>query len=336
MEYKYLGKTGVKVSTLCFGTMSFGGDADESESAKMFNRCRDLGINFFDCANVYANGISEEILGRFIADCRDEVIITSKVFARTGPGENERGSSRRNIILAVEKSLKRLNTDRLELYFFHGFDNDTPIEDSLQAMDDLVRQGKILYPAVSNWSAWQIAKALGISSRDGFARFECVQPMYNLVKRQVESEILPLCQSEQLGVIPYSPLGGGLLTGKYRDKQKADKGRLLENEMYVHRYAEPHYHEVVERYMEYCGEKNISPVTLAIAWVRAHPAVTAPIIGARSLEQLEPSLAALEVKVDPAWWLEISALSPGPPIATDRREEFAESPFTRQPLMSKD
>jgi aryl-alcohol dehydrogenase-like predicted oxidoreductase len=161
MEYKYLGKTGVKVSTLCFGTMSFGGDADESESAKMFHRCRDLGINFFDCANVYANGLSEEILGRFIADCRDEVIITSKVFGRTGPGENERGSSRRNIILEVEKSLQRLNTDRLDLYFFHGFDDDTPIEDSLQAMDDLVREGKILYPAVSNWAAWQIAKVMG-------------------------------------------------------------------------------------------------------------------------------------------------------------------------------
>ena len=215
MEYKYLGKTGVKVSTLCFGTMSFGGDADEKESAKMFRRCRDLGINFFDCANVYANGLSEEILGRFIADCRDEVLITSKVYGPTGPGENERGSSRRNIVLAVEKSLKRLNTDRLDLYFFHGFDQNTSIEDSLKAMDDLVRQGKILYPAVSNWAAWQIAKALGISSRDGFARFECVQPMYNLVKRQVESEILPLCQSEQLGVIPYSPLGGvSIVTNK--------------------------------------------------------------------------------------------------------------------------
>lgn len=327
MEYKYLGKTGVKVSTLCFGTMSFGGDADEKESAKMFRRCRDLGINFFDCANVYANGLSEEILGRFIADCRDEVLITSKVYGPTGPGENERGSSRRNIVLAVEKSLKRLNTDRLDLYFFHGFDQNTSIEDSLKAMDDLVRQGKILYPAVSNWAAWQIAKALGISSRDGFARFECVQPMYNLVKRQVESEILPLCQSEQLGVIPYSPLGGGLLTGKYSDKQKVSKGRLLENEMYVHRYAETNYHNVVECYMDYCRRKNINPVTLAVAWVRAHPAVTAPIIGARSLEQLEPSLNALEIKMDPSWWLEISALSPRPPIATDRREEFEESPF---------
>lgn len=327
MEYKYLGKTGVKVSTLCFGTMSFGGDADEKESAKMFRRCRDLGINFFDCANVYANGLSEEILGRFIADCRDEVLITSKVYGPTGPGENERGSSRRNIVLAVEKSLKRLNTDRLDLYFFHGFDQNTSIEDSLKAMDDLVRQGKILYPAVSNWAAWQIAKALGISSRDGFARFECVQPMYNLVKRQVESEILPLCQSEQLGVIPYSPLGGGLLTGKYSDKQKVSKGRLLENEMYGHRYAEANYHNVVECYMDYCRRKNINPVTLAVAWVRAHPAVTAPIIGARSLEQLEPSLNALEIKMDPSWWLEISALSPRPPIATDRREEFEESPF---------
>lgn len=327
MKYKLLGKTGVKVSSLCFGTMSFGGDADEKESTKMFHRCRDLGINFFDCANVYAEGLSEEILGRLIADCRDEVVITSKVYGRTGPGENERGSSRRNIILAVEKSLRRLNTDHLDLYFFHGFDNDTPIEDSLRAMDDLVSQGKILHPAVSNWAAWQIAKGLGISSRDGLAPFVCVQPMYNLTKRQAEVEIFPLCQSEQLGVIPYSPLGGGLLTGKYGVGQKPDSGRLLENKMYETRYGAPFYYEVADRYTEYCREKKVNPVTLAVAWVMAHPAITAPIIGARSLEQLEPSLAALEENINPERWLEISALSPAPSIATDRREEHNESPF---------
>ena len=215
MDYKLLGKTGVRVSALCFGVMSFGGDADEATSAAMFERCREAGINFFDCANVYAGGRSEEILGKLIASCRDEVVITSKVYGATGPDINARGASRRNIRSAVEASLRRLNTDYLDVYFLHHFDQDTPIEATLRALDDLVRDGKILYPAASNFAAWQVAKALGVAAKEGWARFECIQPMYNLVKRQAEVELLPMAQSEQLGVITYSPLGGGLLTGKY-------------------------------------------------------------------------------------------------------------------------
>ena len=199
MQYKLLGKTGVSVSTLCFGTMSFGGDADEPTSAALFNRCREAGINFFDCANGYAGGRSEEIFGRLIAPCRDEVVITSKVYFPTGRISTPRGASRRHIRAAVEASLKRLNTDYLDIYFIHHFDDATPMEETLRALDDLVRAGKILYPAASNFAAWQVAKALGVSAKQGWARFECIQPMYNLTKRQAEVELLPMAQSEQAG-----------------------------------------------------------------------------------------------------------------------------------------
>jgi aryl-alcohol dehydrogenase-like predicted oxidoreductase len=323
MEYRILGRTGVKVSRLCFGTMSFGTDADEATSAAMFKRCRDIGINFFDCANVYGQGRSEEILGKLIQDCRNELVITSKVSGGMGSGINDRGLSRRHINMAVEASLKRLKTDRLDIYFVHHFDHDTAVEETIRALDDLVTQGKILYPGVSNWAAWQIAKALGLSEREGLARFECIQPMYNLVKRQVEVEILPLAQAEQVGVIPYSPLGGGLLTGKYSTTARPDQGRLVQNQMYVKRYGDEMYYQIAERFTAYAREHDTHPATLAVAWVLAHPAVTAPIIGARSLEQLEPSLAALEFKMTPERWQEISGLSYDPPPATDRTEERA-------------
>ncbi|MDF2960219.1 MAG: aldo/keto reductase [Paenibacillus sp.] len=321
MQYRTLGKTGIQVSSLCFGTMSFGGNADEETSRAKFRRCREVGINFFDCANVYAGGRSEEILGRCIADCRDEIVLTSKVCMPTGSDVNARGMSRRNIMLSVEQSLKRLGTDRLDLYFIHHFDSKTAMEETLRALDDLQQQGKILYPAVSNWAAWQIAKALGISDKEGLARFECIQPMYNLVKRQAEVEILPLAESEQVGVISYSPLGGGLLSGKYGKDKKPAQGRLVEQEMYGKRYGEQMYYEVAERFSEYAAERELHPATLAVAWVMSHPGVTAPIIGARSLEQLEPSLAALEVNMTPEWRKEIDALSITPPPATDRSEE---------------
>jgi len=321
MEYRVLGRTGMHVSPLCFGTMSFGGDADEQTSAAMFARCRDVGINFFDTANIYNSGRSEEILGSLIQSCRDQIILTSKVRFPTGDDVNARGLSRRHIMLAIDETLDRLRTDRLDLYFVHAFDSDTPMQETLRALDDLVAQGKILHPAVSNWAAWQIAKALGISDREGLARFECIQPMYNLVKRQAEVEILPLAESERLGVISYSPLGGGLLTGKYATDRKPDKGRLVENPMYTKRYSVNAYYETAEQFTAHAQERGFHPVTLAVAWVMAHPAITAPIIGARNLEQLEPSLAALDVPMTPEWRDEISSLSPEPPLPTDRLEE---------------
>jgi aryl-alcohol dehydrogenase-like predicted oxidoreductase len=223
-------------------------------------------------------------------------------------------------MLQVEGSLKRLGTDRLDLYFVHSFDPTTPIETTLRALDDLVHQGKILHPAVSNWAAWQIAKALGISAREGLARFECIQPMYNLVKRQAEVEILDLALAEQMGVISYSPLGGGLLTGKYGVDRKPTSGRLVENPMYVKRYAPDEYYEIADRFTAHAKERGVHPVSLAVAWVMSHPALTAPIIGARNLEQLEPSLGALDVEMTPEWRAEISHLSIDPPPATDRLE----------------
>ncbi len=321
MNYKLLGNTGVKVSTLCFGTMLFGDTADEKTSAALFNRCRDAGINFFDCANVYAGGRSEEILGDLIADCRDELVITTKVFGSTGPDINAGGTSRRHIQRAVEDSLRRLKTDYIDVYFLHNMDPNTSMEETLRALDDLVKAGKILYPAVSNQPAWKVTKALGISAKEGLARFECIQPMYNLVKRQAEVEILPMALSENVSVIPYNPLGAGLLTGKYGIDKRPDMGRLVENDTYQIRYQKSVYYEVADRFTNFAQERNLDPVALAVAWVASHPAVTAPIIGARNVEQLEGSLKSLDIDMTPELRAEISALSPEPALATDRLEE---------------
>lgn len=321
MDYKILGRTGVKVSRLCFGAMSFGGDADEATSAALFKRCREVGINFFDCANAYAGGRSEEILGKLMAAERNELVITSKVASPMGKGVNDRGLSRRHIMLQVEASLRRLQTDRLDLLFVHHFDPDTAMEDTLRALDDLVAQGKVLYLGVSNWSAWQIAKAHGLAARAGLARFECIQPMYNLTKRQAEVEILPFALSEQVGVIPYSPLGGGLLSGKYSTSTRPEIGRLVQNKMYAKRYGDELYYEVAERFTAYAQERGLHPATLAVAWVMHHPAITAPIVGARNVTQLEASLDAINVAMTPEWRAEIAALSYEPPPATDRTDE---------------
>jgi aryl-alcohol dehydrogenase-like predicted oxidoreductase len=202
----------------------------------------------------------------------------------------------------------------------HNFDDRTAIEQTLRALDDLQRQGKILYPAVSNWAAWQIATALGISAREHLARFELIQPMYNLVRRQVEVEILPLAAAEDLGVITYSPLGGGLLTGKYGVRDRPGAGRLIENQRYTDRYSLDSDFVTAERFSALAGELGHAPSSLAIAWTMAHPAVTAPIIGARNLDQLEGSLAALDIDMTAELRGRISALSQTPPPATDRTE----------------
>ena len=323
MEYKLIGNTGIMVSSLCFGTMSFGGDADEVTSAAMFHRCREVGINFFDCADVYNNGMSEEILGQFISDCREEVIITSKVYAPTGDDVNARGANRKHIMFGIEKSLTRLKTDYLDFYFIHRFDDNTPIAETVRALDDLVKQGKILYPAASNFAAWQIAKALGIAEKESLSRFECIQPMYSLVKRQAEVEILPLAEAENLGVIPYSPLGAGMLTGKYGPTHKPESGRLIDNQIYKIRYSAEWMYDTADDFTNFAHQHGFDPIGLAVAWVASHPAVTAPIIGARNLDQLEGSLKSLQIKISPDLRDEISGLSPEPPPATDRNDERA-------------
>jgi aryl-alcohol dehydrogenase-like predicted oxidoreductase len=290
-------------------------------SAKMFHRCREAGINFFDCANVYQRGRAEEILGGLIADRRDEVVITSKAYFPMGDDVNARGATRYHLMHAVEESLRRLDTDRIDVYFIHHFDDLTPLEETLRALDDLVQQGKILYPGASNFAAWQIAKALGISAKEGWAPFEVIQPMYNLVKRQAEVELLPMAASENLGVIPYSPLGGGLLTGKYGPDKRPKTGRLMENQMYQIRYGADWVYKVAQSFTDFARARGYDPVSLAVAWVGGHPAVTAPIIGARNVTQLEASLRAVEIEMTPKLRSEIASLSPTPPPATDRNEE---------------
>ena len=303
--------------------MSFGGDADEAASAALYARCRDTGINFFDCANVYSGGRAEEILGRLMAPERDDLVITTKVAGGIGSGPNARGTSRRHLTMQVENSLERLGTDRIDIYFLHHFHGDTAMEETLRALDDLVVQGKVLYPAVSNWSAWQIALALGMSEMRGWARFACLQPMYNLVKRQAEVELLPLAQHQGMGVITYSPLAGGLLTGKYGAGKQPYGSRLFSSEVYTRRYAGEGYREVAGRFVKYAKDCGTHPATLAVAWAAGHPAVTAPIIGARNLEQLECSLAAADLEITDEMRREISALSPRPSPATDRSEKAA-------------
>ena len=324
MDYKLLGSTGLQVSSLCFGTMSFGKEANEAEAKRMFSACRELGINFFDCADGYSNGRAEEILGRLASSERDELVIASKCFTPMGKDVNARGGNRRHIALAVDASLKRLGTDRLDVLFMHRWDPVTPLEETLRALEKLVSDGKVLYLGASNYSAWQVAKGLGIAAKQGWPRFDVIQPMYSLVKRQVESEILPLAREENLGVITYSPVGGGLLSGKYGPARRPDTGRLMENPQYTSRYREHWTFETAAAMTEAAGALGIHPVSLAVAWVAAHPDVTCPIIGARSLEQLGPSLDALQVEMTPALRDELSALSRTPPPATDRLEEQPE------------
>lgn len=319
MKTKPLGGTGVQVSELCFGTMSFGGDADETASAAMYKATRDAGINFYDCADQYNKGAAEQILGRLMKGHRDDLVITTKCFNPSSEDINARGTSRRHVTRAVEASLKRLGTDRIDVLFLHQFDARTPIEESMRALEDMVRSGKVLYPAVSNWSAWQTQLALGVQARHGWARLQVHQPMYNLVKRQAEVEILPMCAANGVAVIPYSPAAAGLLSGKYTGAGAA--GRLKTNKMYEARYGEAWMFEVADRYVGFCKAKGLHPVSTAVAWVGAHPAVTAPIIGARNLEQLQASLDAVKVDMTPALRAEIAALSRTPPPATDRLEE---------------
>jgi aryl-alcohol dehydrogenase-like predicted oxidoreductase len=323
LRYSFLADTGVQVSSLALGTMTFGGAADAKTSRAIFDRCREAGINLFDCANVYENGLSEEILGDLVADCRDEVLVTSKAFFPMGEDPNAQGASRRHLRQAVEGSLRRLATDRIDLYFVHRFDGKTALEETLRALDDLVRDGKIVYTAASNFAAWQVEKALGISALRGFVRLKAIQPMYNLVKRQAEVEILPMAAAENLAVFPYSPLGGGLLTGKYAGEGRPADGRLVQSEMYRIRYRDTY--DTADRFAEFAREHGWKPAALAVAWVGSHPAVTAPLIGARNLEQLEGSLAALDIDMTSELRTEISALSTGPPPATDRNDELSES-----------
>ncbi len=326
-DSRYLGSTGVKVSPLCLGTMSFGDEADRDTAAALFRRCRDAGINTFDCANVYADGRSEEILGDLIADCRDEVVLTTKAYFPTSNDPNARGAHRYHLVRAVEDSLRRLGTDRIDVFFVHRFDEQTALDETLRALDDLVRQGKVLYLGASNYAAWQVMKALGRQRAEGWTPFHVLQPMYNLAKRQAEVELLPMARLEGLGVLSYSPLGGGLLTGKYGVDERPDEGRLVDNQMYQTRYGADRHYKVADRFATFARDHGYNPVALAVAWVAHHPAVTAPIIGGHTVSQIEGSLGALDIDMTDALYDKISGLAPTPPPATDRTEERSDHTY---------
>jgi aryl-alcohol dehydrogenase-like predicted oxidoreductase len=322
MEYKYLGNTGVQVSQLCMGTMTFGNEADKDESAAMFNRCRDAGINFFDCANVYSQGKAEEILGQLIQGSRDELIITTKVWGKMGDDINSQGSSRRNIIASAEASLKRLNTSYIDIYLLHRFDHHTPLEETLSALSDLVAQGKVRYIGASNFAAWQMAKAMGVSALHGWPSIKCIQPMYNLVKRQAEVEILPFAEHENVAVISFNPLGGGLLTGKYGKNIEKSSNRLGRDANYNKRYGDQWRLDAALNYINYAKDKGYNPVSLAVAWAASHPAVTAPIIGARNVAQLEDSLQSTAIDMTTDLYGDLCRIAPTPAPATDRTEDL--------------
>jgi aryl-alcohol dehydrogenase-like predicted oxidoreductase len=318
---KLLGQTGVKVSRVALGTMSFGGDADEATAAAIWRAARDAGVNLFDTADVYNEGRSEQMLGRLMREERDQIVVASKAYFPTGKGANDRGASRYHLVRAVEASLRRLATDRIDLYYLHRFDDVTALDETLRGLEDLVRAGKILYPACSNFAAWQVAQALGIQRLHGWAPLVAIQPMYNLVKRQAEVEILPMAHSLGLAVIPYSPTGGGLLTGKYGPDRRPDHGRLIDTRMYTVRYSDPRYLTTAAQFTALAAEFGHAPATLAVAWVASHPGVTSALIGGRNLEQLAPTLAAAQLVLDEPTRARISALSAEPPPATDRNEE---------------
>jgi aryl-alcohol dehydrogenase-like predicted oxidoreductase len=318
---KLLGPTGVKVSRVALGAMAFGGDADEATSASIWRAARDAGVNLIDTADVYNEGRSEQILGRLMKHERDQLVIASKAYFPMGQGPNDRGASRYHLVRAVEASLRRLDTDRIDLYYVHRFDDVTDLAETLRGLEDLVRSGKILYPACSNFAAWQVAHALGIQRLHGWAPLVAIQPMYNLVKRQVEVEILPMAQSLGLAVIPYSPTGGGLLTGKYGTDRRPDRGRLIDTKMYTVRYADPRFLTIADQFSALAAELGHPPSTLAVAWVASHPAVTSVLVGGRNVEQLAPTLAANQLVLDDDTRARITALSIEPPPATDRNEE---------------
>jgi len=301
---------GAPLSRFCFGTMQFGDKADARASRALYDACRAAGINFFDTAHAYTGGQSERLLGQFAASERDSLIIATKA-------GYEGGSGRTNIETTFAESLERLGMDHVDILYLHRWDDSVPLEESFETLARLQQAGKFTHIGVSNFAAWQVVKAQGVAQKLG-TRIAMIQPMYNLVKRQVEVEILPMARSEGIAVVPYSPLGGGLLTGKYVDGQG---GRLADDHRYNTRYGPQWMHVTAALLAEVGRELGVSPATLAVAWAARHPDVTAPIISARSTAQVQPSLDALSFQMDDVLYARISALSPTPAPATDRLEE---------------
>jgi aryl-alcohol dehydrogenase-like predicted oxidoreductase len=295
MEYRLLGRTGLMVSELCLGCMTFGREADEEQSQAIVKRFLDAGGNFFDTADVYSRGISEEITGRALRGVRDDIVLATKVRGKMGDGPNEVGLSRKHIIQGCENSLKRLGTDYIDLYQVHIWDQATPLEETLSALTDLVRQGKVRYLGVSNYTGWQLMKSLHVSAMHGFEHFVSLQPQYSLVERHIEYELLPLCQDQGIGIIPWSPLGGGFLSGKYKKGEQPPQDTRIsqaieQQEEHWSRRATDRNWRVIDIVGTIAEETKKSYAQIALNWLLRQPAVTAPIIGARTLEQLEDNL----------------------------------------------
>jgi aryl-alcohol dehydrogenase-like predicted oxidoreductase len=297
MEYRRLGDTGLMVSELCLGCMTFGREASEEDSKRLVERFLDAGGNFIDTADVYSKGVSEEITGRAIEGVRDDVVLATKVYFPMGEGPNDTGLSRKHVTQGCEDSLRRLGTDYIDLYQVHCWDSATPLKETLSALTDLVRSGKVRYIGVSNFTGWQLVKSVCLSEANGLERFVCLQPQYSLVERNIEREILPICLEEGLGVIPWSPLGGGFLSGKYRREEEPPEGSRISEavasmeEHWDRRATDRNWRalDVVGRISEETGK---SYAQISLNWLLGQDGVTAPIIGARTLEQLEDNLGA--------------------------------------------
>ncbi|QEH34660.1 General stress protein 69 [Aquisphaera giovannonii] len=324
MQQRRVGRTGLKVSSICLGTMTFAGQCDEETSFRILEKACEGGVTFLDTADCYplpvspeTAGRTEEVIGRWLADApgrRDELVVATKCRLRVGHGPNDEGLSRRHIVAACEKSLKRLRTDRIDLYQSHFPDPETPIEETLRAFDDLVRAGKVLYVGCSNYPAWQLALALGVSERDGLARYDCVQPRYNALYREIEPELLPLCRDRGVGVIVYNPLAGGMLTGKHRGDAPPEPGTRFTmgaaGELYRERYWHAAQFEAVAALKAACESRGLDVATASVAWVLAQPGITSAIVGASRPEQLDATLPAADLTLDDetkaafdaAWW----------------------------------
>ncbi len=305
MEYRVLGRSGLKVSVLTLGTMTFGGKgpfakvgATDAEGARrMVDLCLDAGINFYDTADVYSNGLSEEIVGAAIEGRRDQLLIASKARFPMGEGPNDRGLSRHHLIQACEASLKRLGTDRIDLYQLHEWDGLTPLEETLEALRHLVDSGKVRYVGASNFSGWHLMKALGISERDRLPRFISQQIHYTLEAREAEQELVPITLDQGLGILVWSPLAGGLLSGKYRRGKPHPDGRLLQEWKEPPIYDEPRLYDIVDALVAIGEARNVSPAQVALAWLLGRPGVTSVVIGARTEEQLKQNLGAGDLKL---------------------------------------
>lgn len=298
MKYRRLGRSGVKVSELCLGTMTFGHGTDGATARRMVDRCLDAGVNFFDTADSYGAGESESMLGKALSGNRRRAVVATKFFNPMGSDVNDSGMSRVHIMHAIEDSLRRLSTEWLDIYYIHHVDMETPLDEMLSALDDLVHQGKVRYIACSNYEAWRLAKALGISERESLARFVCYQPQYSLVVRDIEQELVPLCLEEELGIVPWSPLAGGFLSGKYiPGVHSASGSRSEEGWNFPTSYFADNADEILGKLLESAESLGRTAAEVALRWVLNRPAISSVIVGARTMEQLESNLRAADLSI---------------------------------------